>query len=165
MGRPGEAAGTQPASYCPGALVSDPRSFPHFCDWPSTPLGPLASGGNFTLLAEKLPFPQKQRKPVAWTSWKGASYPHAGCQRAAAEALSAPPRLRGPPRGAHSFLISGPRPRAKHQPWAQPGLTAPPLPAPAGPPPRAEGERCQAHGLLRSPVGGAGLQSSNTAHL
>ncbi|CAI9157576.1 unnamed protein product [Rangifer tarandus platyrhynchus] len=68
VGRPGEAAGTQPASYCPGALVSDPRSFPHFCDWPSTPLGPLASGANFTLLAEKLPFPQKQRKPVAWTS-------------------------------------------------------------------------------------------------
>ena len=140
-GGPGRLRGPGPRATVLAPSSPTPGHFPTSATGPRRPLGRLASGGNFALLAEKLPFPQKQRKPVAWTSWKGASYPDPGCPRAAAAAPSPPPpRPRGPPRGAHSFLIPGPRPRSRHQPWARPGLTAPPSPAASGPPPRAEGE-------------------------
>lgn len=51
------AAVAQKGSHCPRYLFSDPQSFPHFCGWSSTPLGPDGVGRNFTFLAEKLPFP------------------------------------------------------------------------------------------------------------
>ena len=62
VGRPGEAAGTRPSSYCPGALVSNPRSFPHFCDWPSTPLGPAGVGRELRFARQETPVSSEAEK-------------------------------------------------------------------------------------------------------
>lgn len=74
-GGPGRLRGPGPRATVLAPSSPTPGHSPTSATGPRRPLGRLASGGNFALLAKKLPFPQKQRKPVAWTSWKGGFLP------------------------------------------------------------------------------------------